>query len=443
MPAHKHCKQLVRARMSKTGESCSTARRQVMRQSTVTPPDPAAGWHFPGNIPATTALRVVVTHAGLRAPHTGLPYSEAMLFGIAGGIGAGIFSFVYDKADFASFFIAGRHNWQDDAGYSNDAFRRLGVTPKIRNTAGAKVAAGHLKDALAEGPCVAWVDMVHLPHRGLPAIFNGGGYHVITVHRIDEEAGTATIGDLADEPITMALDDLARARGRIKKQQNRLLSVAEAPGSRDLTAMVREGLKSCHEGRPGIGAKVMVNFTLEAFRVWGHRMQGSRDKESWERIFPRGGRLWRGLTSIHDHIEHHGTGGGLCRLIFAEFLSEAAEATGNGALRDLAGQYQELGRRWSELAEAALPDSVPAFREAKQLMASRSELITAGGGKAAEEARETWGRLDELAAEARQEFPLSEAECRELRADLQVRIRSLYDVEIAAQRALGAAATAC
>jgi hypothetical protein len=132
MTAHKHLKQFVRARMLKTGESYSSARREVIRRPTATPPDPMARWDFPGNIPATTALRVLLTHAGIRAPHTGEPYTEAMLFGIAGGIGAGVFSFV---------------------------------------------------------------------------------------------SGTALIGDLADDPISIKLGDPALARARIKKQTNRLLSI--------------------------------------------------------------------------------------------------------------------------------------------------------------------------------------------------------------------------
>jgi hypothetical protein len=88
MTAHKHLKQFVCARMLKTGVSYSSARREVIRQPTAAPPDPIARWHFPGNIPATTALRILLTHAGIRAPHTGEPYTEAMLFGVAAGIGA-------------------------------------------------------------------------------------------------------------------------------------------------------------------------------------------------------------------------------------------------------------------------------------------------------------------------------------------------------------------
>jgi hypothetical protein len=438
MTAHKHLKQLVRARMLKTGERYASARRQVIRQA---PPDPAARWHFPGNVPATTALRVLLTHAGIRAPHTGEPYSEAMLFGIAGGIGAGVFSFVYEQQDFASFFVAGRHNWQDDLGYLRDACRRVGVEPVIRESGGAKAAGGHLREALAEGPCVAWVDMVHLPHRALPAHFSGGGYHVITIYRIDDESATALIGDLADEPISIALKELAEARGRIKKQKNRLLSVPGAARPGDLASLLREGLKSCHDGRPGIGAKVMTNFTLEAFRAWGTRMHGSKDKEGWEQVFPRGARLWSGLTAIYDCIENLGTGGGLCRPIFSDFLFEGAAATGIDALHALGEQYADLGRRWSELADAALPDEVPAFREARRLLTRKVELTHGGAGTELEEVRQAWKRLDELKTQARAEFPLNESECRDLRAGLQARILALHQAEVAARAAIGAAAS--
>src|SRR5262249_3509254 len=124
MTAHKHLKQLVRARMTKTGERYATARRQILREAAAPPTDPACRWHFPGSIPAATALRVLLAHAGVRDPHTQEPFSEAMLFGIAGGIGVGVFSFFYEKENIATFFVAGRHGWQDDLGYLKNACGR-------------------------------------------------------------------------------------------------------------------------------------------------------------------------------------------------------------------------------------------------------------------------------------------------------------------------------
>src|SRR5262249_59930447 len=96
----------------------------------------------------------------------------------------------------------------------------------------------------------------------------------------------------------------------------------------DLAALVRGGLRACYDGLAGAGGvkSAATNFSLKAVRLWADRLHGSQDNERWERVFPRGPRLWQGLTSVYEFIEHYGTGGGLCRPIFAEFLTEAVNA---------------------------------------------------------------------------------------------------------------------
>src|SRR5262249_41674154 len=178
MPVRKHFKHLVRARMGKTGESYATARRHILRQADPTTDVP---WHFPGNVPATTALRVLLTAAGVRDPHTGGPFSEAMLYGIAGGVGIGAFSFLYEKGNFASFFVAGHHLFHAHRAYLTGVLGRFGIKPVVHETTSPKAAAAALRDALASGPCVAWVDRSHLPHRGLPSHFSGSGYHIVAI----------------------------------------------------------------------------------------------------------------------------------------------------------------------------------------------------------------------------------------------------------------------
>jgi hypothetical protein len=64
----------------------------------------AAPARFHSSDDRTTFL---ATSAGIRNPHNDRPFSEAMLFGLAGGVGIGIFSFYYEKEGFASFFIGG------------------------------------------------------------------------------------------------------------------------------------------------------------------------------------------------------------------------------------------------------------------------------------------------------------------------------------------------
>jgi hypothetical protein len=384
--------------------------------------------HFPGRVPAATALRTVLANAGL-------PFSEAMLFGVAGGIGIGVAAFRYEKEDVSTFFIAGRHLWFDDLAYLTAALARLGVTPTVRETAGAKGAERQLREALAKGPCVAWVDLAHLPHRGLPAQLSGGGYHVVTVYAIRDDY--ALVGDLADAPTAVPLADLAAARGRIAKQKNRLLSVPSAASAPDLAGLVKAGLSACHKAltaKPGKGPLAMS--TMEALRRWAERLYGAKDKEGWERLFPTGANFWRGLTAIHSYVEYYGTGGGLCRPIFADFLDEAAKALKDARLRPLAKKYAALGSGWSALANAALPDDVPAFQEAKDLYARYARLLKAGAP--ADQTRPVWDRLGALSAAAKTRFPLTDAECAALRRELQERVRDLLAGE---EEALAAMAT--
>jgi hypothetical protein len=437
MTAHKHFKQLVRSRMQKTGESYSTARRHVLGQTRPEKPARNVPWHFPGIVPATTALRALLAHAGVRAPHTGKPFSEAMLFGIAGGIGIGVFSFFYEKEKFASFFLAGRHLLHDSLAYLHQACERFGIEPAVRETGGAKTAATALRTALAEhGVCVAWVNAALLPHRGVAADCSWSDYHVVTVYSIDEKAGSALIGDLTDEPVSIPLDDLARARAHIKKDRHRLLSISSSASPTNLAGLVREGLRACHAGLGGAGGvkSAATNFSLKAVQLWGERLHGSQDKERWERVFERGPRLWQGLVSVYEYIEHYGSGGGLCRPLFAEFLTEAADACSDKRLRDLATRYAKLGRDWTALAETALPDGVPLFREARELYDRRAELTNSGGSP--DEIRAVWARLGELRRQATDYFPLTETQCADLRAGLQERVLALYNAEMAARDAL-------
>jgi Domain of unknown function (DUF4872)/Butirosin biosynthesis protein H, N-terminal len=437
MTQQKNLKRLIRARMEKTGESYATARRQVIRTAPKPTADPAARWHFPGNVPATTALRVLLAHAGMRNPHTGEPFSEPMLFGIAGGIGIGVFSFFYEKANLATFFVAGRHDWQDDLIYLRNAFERFALKPVVRESSGTKTADAHLREALSAGPCVAWVDLAHLPHRAVPAVHSGGGYHVVTVYKVDDSNGTATIGDLTDQPIDIPLDNLAEARARIKKQKNRLLSVAGPAKAPDVRRLIREGLAACVQRFKSPSMKVARgNFQLDALKTWAERLHGSKDRECWERVFAPGANLWRGLTGIYGYIEYYGTGGGLCRPLFADFFTEAAAVLKDRRLTALADRYADLGGKWTELADAALPDSVPMFREAKTLIARKAELLVSDGPPGAEEIRGIWDQLGELTRQAADRFPLSNAECAELRADLKTRVLALYAGEIAALKAV-------
>jgi len=374
--------------------------------------------HLPGRIPATTALRVLLQQAGLE-------YSEPLLFLLAGGIGAGVFAFLYEKEDQASLFLAGRHLWADDQLYLTAAAKRLGFRTVVKESTSTRVGEEQLRAALDEGhPVIAWVDLAHLPHRAAPARLSGGGYHVITVYSFTGD--TALIGDLAPEPIAIPLRDLGIARQRIVKQRNRLLWLERAKSTgRPPTpqALIDEALATCVST---LTRAKMANFRLDAFEELADRMAGT-NKESWAQMFPPGGRMWTALTSFYTYISNYFTGGGLCRAIFAEGLREAG-------LGEAADRYADLAHRWDAAATLALPDKYPACREARELLDRKAELGRTGGP--VKEIRACWERLDRLAAEARKKFPLPAAEAAALRGELAHQVRDLFVRETAALAAL-------
>ena len=415
MTTQKHLKQLVRARMQKTGEAYTTARRHVTSQAAS--PD-NRHHHFAGSTPAATALRSLLSAAGVIAPHTKQPFSEAMVYGIAGGIGAGVFAFHYEKENFSSFFIAGRHQWQDHKAWALAAADRFGVKALVREASGAGPADKHLRELLATGrPAMVWLDLF------------GRMYHVATVHEIDDDAGVATIGDASDALIPMPLDALASARGRTKKDKHRALTLEPARKLPPLKQLVREGIDACVSS---LTTCKMKNFRLEAFDHWGDKLDGSNAADSWAKVFAPGPLMFMGLRSVTEYIDYYGTGGGLSRPLFAEFLGEAADALDDTALRELSTRYAGIGRGWSALADAALPDDVPVFRQAKELLQQRSEALATETAHRAESADSCAKAIAEATTAMKDGFPLSADESVELRRALKSRVKALYADEVAA-----------
>lgn len=441
MTQRKHLKQIVRSRMEKTGERYAAARRHVVASEA--PETPAFPFHFPGTIPAATALRSILAAAGAHDPRTGQPYSEAAIFGLAGGIGIGVFSFLYEKDDFASFFIAGRHLWQDDASYIRRAAVRLGVGIKVFESGNQKIAAKHLDEVLETGaPCIAWVDAGLLPHRASGPEMEGGGYHVVTVHGQADSGRTIIVGDLTDSPIAIDAEAFEASRKRIKKFQNRLVQVTGKQKDIDPSSAALDALEVCHSGL--MGAYAIGNssrrFKIDAIRAWSGDLRGRGD-HSWQHMFPRGHRFWTGLTMLYEFIELYGTGGGLCRPLFADYLSSLGQQMARNDLVDIGAGYAALGDAWTELADTALPGGSGTLAEARHQMTRRAELRSSAPDDHSA-LHQLSSTLNVLAEDAARDFPLSESECGDLRSELADQTSAIHKKEEELSAALSRAVVA-
>lgn len=230
----KNSRKHIRAGVAKTGERYTGAQ----------------GYESMGGAHAeTAALSHVLAHAGVVSPSTGEPLSESLILGIGGGVGAGYFLFQYQGAP-PSFFVSGRHGWQDSAGFVTGACKRLGIEPQVHETSGAKVAARQLEATLAAGqPAVAWVNMYQLPYTGLQdcaeqplMVVFGNMYHVVVVAGMDDDASTYFVDDRA-----------ASSAERPRRRPRVILALSRYPERRAVGCGIRE-LFELVEARETLGA---------------------------------------------------------------------------------------------------------------------------------------------------------------------------------------------
>jgi hypothetical protein len=145
---------------------------------------------FGGKHCETGALKNVLAHLGVTAPHTGQAFTEEMLLGIGGGIGAMYWVFQFGETPF--FFVGARYG-EPRTLMIEEVAKRLGIPATLRKTGSARRGAADLEALLAAGrPAIAWVDMPMLPYLAVPACAHFGG-HVVVVYGI--ENGEALITD--------------------------------------------------------------------------------------------------------------------------------------------------------------------------------------------------------------------------------------------------------
>jgi hypothetical protein len=176
MTAHKHLKERIRARMARTGESYTTARRHVLNAL------PPSDYQLTGGVhPDTHAIAGVLANRGMLDPSTGRPLSEAMVLGVGGGLGAGYILWEFKAHDLRTLVLGFRNSWQYPDRWAAKTCQRLGVPADVHETGSARRAEEQLRAAVGQGvPVIAWADQQALGYRYLPAWLEGYGGHPVT-----------------------------------------------------------------------------------------------------------------------------------------------------------------------------------------------------------------------------------------------------------------------
>lgn len=394
--------------------------------------------HAGGRHDETTALSAALAAAGVSAPHSGRRFEEALLFGIAGGIGAG-FSHTSGQVGWSSgITVAGRHKaFATGPEFVAGALERLGLGFDVVEADEARAAEQQLAYAARSGAVpIVWVHKCLVPHLALPATHMAyWTSHVLALYSIDEATGSAVVGDFPVGTFVLTRAELARARAQFAPFRHRFLVVRAGVVPRDrLVSAVRDGVHAMvHElGKPRPGGS-----SLESFRDFAAALVDARHPKAWARLYP-GGKVYPALRDVYACVETL-SGGGLHRELYSEFLAAAGDAIGNKKLVDMSRTYGRLAAQWTEFADACLPNDVAPFRETKQLWKERFSLFRRKGAEFAPKVKKHAERQLQLDQWLVRDFPLGGREVEKLLADLSKRLLSLVAEENVALGRLDAA----
>ncbi|GGQ48344.1 BtrH N-terminal domain-containing protein [Couchioplanes azureus] len=342
MTDRRRLKQLVRERMARTGESYTTARRHVVR------PEPAA---LPSGLvpgydefgPGQHRLSSLAVHLLRQA---GVACSEAMVCGLAGGIGFMYAVFEYRGMPPIMTIVAQHHPdpWVESA------LRRLPLSFAEEHSTSTLRALAALRAAVERGRAVyVSVDRSRLPWHSGRAALATEPYGVV-VAGIDGD--TVLVDDSAAVPHRLPMDEFATAwAGHKKGRHHRIVVETAGAGRPDPGAAIATTV--AHLTGPVLGHAFDANFGFSGMRRLAAQLRDGRTKSGWQRRFGSPEAFGAAMRRLYECLELSYTAPGGTRPLYADFLDEAAGMLGRPALADAAGLFRESGAHWSALAARA------------------------------------------------------------------------------------------
>lgn len=390
---------------------------------------------FDGRYWDTGVIRNALDYQGATAPHTGEPYTEGLLLGVSGGITFGYFTFRYEGYD-PQVNILTRNTFEP----METIFDRLAIPRESFQTTQPDKARKSLIEALEDGHVpIIWPDMFSLPYNGLAYDEMNWGPLPVVVYGYEPDLNQAYLADRSFVGLTVPADVLDAARARVKSDKHRML-IIEHPDASRLPAAVGDGIHDCialmTEKPPRGSAK---NFGLTGLQHWADMLKKTT-KASWSREYATGRDLLSALTTAFYFA---GPGFGKTmqaeRDTYADFLLEAAAILDNSALENVAARYRMAGKAWNGLLCALLPEDVELLKQARYLIEHKHELFVEKGAAVSDTLRKLEEALTALKDEADVDFPMTEAEIADLRAEIRRHVLLVHDAEEEAVLALKAA----
>lgn len=377
----------------------------------------------------TGSIHNALAMQGVKAPHTGKPYSEALLLGVSGGIAFGYFTFEY-KGFLPHVALLTRNTFNPFP----IILERLGIAQDIQQTNKAETAEKNLQNTLESGLYpILWADQFSLPYNCLPA--DEPMWGMMPILALESDGKSVTIADRSSQAFHVSMTELTRARGRVKDDKYRLMTL-DAPQPAKLAGAVHKGICqtiSLFTEEPPRGGR--QNFGFAAYEKLAELLVNTRNKQSWERFFAPGVRMYHALAGspvqpgAYHWINTWGSADGADRGLYADFLLEAVQILKRTALKDAAEKFRESHKLWLAFADALLPDDLPLLGECKKLIQKKHNLFVEKGETALPDIKKINTRLNELLKRSESDFPLSNAQAAALRANLRAILWKIKTVE--------------
>ncbi len=321
--------------------------------------------HITGSHPKFTSLANILTAGGVLAPHSGEPFSEAMLLGLSGGLGCTYILWEFKSHGTAQLTTGFTYRGNYFKEGITNAIERVGAKVVFRETAGAKSAAKHLDEALDCGQIpLSLLDQFYLPHRGVPNHLEGCGGLEVTI------CGREGDGYLVQDRgiFQVSAENLAAGRGRGPSYKNRLVLV-EPGAAVAIAEAIRAGITDC----ANYLSQSSTSFSIPAIAKWAKIVTDEKNKKGWRKVFAEGRGLYSTLVSTYMAIEQNGSGG--LRSLYADFLAEADGLV--GGLEQAQTAYHDAAAAWTAVAETAISP----FPQVRELCDQRWLLLAKSDSK--------------------------------------------------------------
>lgn len=359
---------------------------------------------FGGQYSETAALRNIFNSQAILDPRTQEPFSEALLFGIGGGINYAHFAMDLEKT--VTFVPMGAHKGNYKGGVVQEIIcQRLGVPCLRKETNGEKAAQRHLTEAFRGGrPMLAWVDLAGLTYYHLPAHYYKTFDHTLSVVGFDEEQ-RVLLDDRSPAPWPMNWEAFLETRSAISARKNRLLAIGAPEAVLTIEAGIELGLKHCVDN---LLNPTIQNFGLPGLERFCSMLADTEGTRGWLKTFANPRSMYCALRDLFDFVElghaRGAAGGGLLRYLFANFLIEASSILDNADLAEAGTMYYRIGKRWTALAERALPDGEPFLKQTKDCLLEHHRTFEEQGPAAAKAIANARKELNNMEKAATKEF---------------------------------------